>query len=646
MLNSFRRFVRSRAGAVVAFVVLGLIALAFAATDITGLTPGGGGVARNDVAEVGGQGIGAAELRQVAQSEVEAVRTRQPTFDVQQYLAAGGLDQTLERLIGSLALFRFGEEQGMAVSKRSIDGEIASIPALRGPTGQFDQTLYESLLRERGLTDAQIRQDIARDLMARRLLAPTQGASQVSQQLALPYAALLLERRQGQIGFIPNSAAPAGPAPTPAEVQAFYQRNIPRYTVPERRVVRYAVVTPGQVAARAQPTDAEIQQAYNADRARYAPTERRTITQVVVADQAGANALAARVRGGTSVADAARAAGLAATTQEELDRNAYVGIAGQAAAQAAFSAQEGAVIGPVRGPIGFIVARVDDVVQVPGRTLEQVRSEIVAALTQRKTADALAETQQAIDDALNDNATFDEIVTDRRLQPTTTPPLLASGINPEAPAQPDPALGPVVQTAFQVEADDPPQLVPTGADGGFALVDVGQVVPAAPRPLAQIRDQVARDLVADRARQATRRIAAQVVAAAGRGGTLAQALSASGVNVPAPRPVDVTRAQVAARARGAEPGQVLLFSMAPGTAKLLQAPDGSGYYVVKLDRSVPGDARANAGLVRDVRADLGRQIGREYAEQFVRAARAAVGVEIDRDAVTRVRSDLAGNNAQ
>lgn len=643
MLSFLRRFTKSRAGIIVSFIVLGLIALAFAATDVTDLTPGSSGVGRNDVAEVGGRGIAATELRQSAQGEVEAFRARQPTFDIAQYLAVGGLDQTLERLVTSMALFRFGEENGVVVSKRSIDGQIASIPALRDATGRFDQSLYENLLQQRRLTDAQVRGDIAREIMAQRLTAPTLGASQVGEQLALPYASLLLERRQGQIGFIPTASIPAGPAPTPAELNTFYGRNLARYTVPERRAVRYALVTPRQVAA--QPSEAEVAQAYSADRARYAATERRTIAQVVVLDQAGANALAVRVRGGTSIADAARAAGLEATTQNAVDRAAYTSLAGPTAAQAAFAAAEGAVIGPVRGPLGFIVARVEDVTQVAGRTLAQVRPEIVAALTQRKTAEALASAQEAIDNALNDNATFDEIVADRRFQAATTRPLLASGADPENPAaQPDPAIRPILQAAFAIEQDDPPQLVPTAPDGSFALVGLGSVVPAAPRPLGSIREQVTRDLLADRARQVTRRIATEVVAKAGRGAPLAQAMAQANLGLPAPRPVDIARAQLAANPRGVEPGQVLLFSMAPGTAKQLQAPDGSGYFVVKLDRSIPGDARGNAALIRETRADLGRVIGREYTEQFARAARNAVGVEIDRAAVARVRADLQGRS--
>ena len=73
MLQFFRRFTKSRAGIIVSFLVLGSIAFAFAAADVSDLTPGGA-VASGDVAEVGGQGIPAIELRQSAESQVQAAR--------------------------------------------------------------------------------------------------------------------------------------------------------------------------------------------------------------------------------------------------------------------------------------------------------------------------------------------------------------------------------------------------------------------------------------------------------------------------------------------------------------------------------------------------------------------------------------------
>jgi len=643
MLSIFRRFTNSRIGVIVTFGVLGVIALAFAAGDVTGLRSGDGSVLSGSVARVGDANVTPNDLRSLATNEIEGYRQRQPGFDARQYVAAGGLNAALDRLVSGLALQQFGQGNGVVVSKRSVDGQIASLPGLRGPTGQFDQAVYEQVLAQRRLTDAQVRGDIAREIAAQRLIAPQQGAGFVPRQVALPYASLLLERRAGEIVSVPNSAVPAGPAPTDAEVQRFYAANRARYTVPERRVVRYALMTPTQVAAQAVPSDAEVQRAFAADQAKYAPSQRRTVAQVIVADRAGADALVAAVRGGRSIADAARAAGLEASTQTGVDKAAYAGTAGQPVADAVFAAAQGAVVGPIRGTLGYVVARVERVEQVAGRTLAQARPEIVAALTKQKTADALNRTRDAAEDQLGNNATFDEVVADRKLSPVTSRPLLANGTDPDRPAEaPVPALLPIVQTVYSMEEGDDPQIVATGPDGGFALVALGSVVQAAPRPLAQIRDRVAADFAADRTRTAARRVAAQLVARAGGAASLGQAAAGVGVRLPAVRAVNASRSELAANPRGAEPALALMFAMAPGTAKLLEAPDRSGWQVVTLRAIQPGNAAANAGLIAAVRADLGRAVGAEYAEQFARAARAAVGARVDQAAVARVRQDLTG----
>ena len=644
MLGFFRRVVNSKVGVIVTFIVLGVIAIAFAAGDITNLSTGSGGITGNDVARIGDEQVTAAELRRRAQDDVEAARQQQPTADMAQYLAAGGLDQALEGMIATTALAEFGREQGMVVSKRLLDGQIASIPALQGPTGRFDNNLFRRLLAERQLTEAQVRSDLARGILVSQLVGPTQGASQVAQQLALPYASLLLERRAGRIGFIPATAVPAGPAPSDAELQAFYGRNQSRYRVPERRQVRFARVTPDQVRAAATPGEADIARQYAADRTKYQPTERRTIAQVIVPDAAGASALAARVRGGQSIAAAAQAVGLSASTLPRLTKPAYAAQTSAAVADAVFAAARGTLVGPVRAPLGFVVARVEAVEQQPGRTLDQVRGEITAALTQRRTAEALADLREKLDEALVGNGTFDEVVTDAKLQPQTTPPLAAGGVDPLNPAaRPDPALVPLVTAAFGMEEGDPPQLVATGQDGGFAVVAIGRVLPAAPRPLAEIRDRVAADLVDDRRRQAARRIANEALARVNRGADLSAALRATGLPLPAVRPISAARGQLAQVRGGAEPALALMFSIPQGSARVLEAPDRAGWLLVKLDTVQPGDARRVPGAVAFTRQDIGRVIGREYAEQFARAARNVVGVKTDATALARVRADLSGN---
>lgn len=88
---------------------------------------------------------------------------------------------------------------------------------------------------------------------------------------------------------------------------------------------------------------------------------------MIVADQAGANALATRAKGGASPAEAARAAGLEASVQKGVDKATYATQSAPAVADAVFGAAQGAVVGPIRGPLGFVVARVDAVTRFRAR---------------------------------------------------------------------------------------------------------------------------------------------------------------------------------------------------------------------------------------------------------------------------------------
>ncbi|MCD2315116.1 SurA N-terminal domain-containing protein [Sphingomonas sp. IC-11] len=641
MLGFFRRIIYSRFGIVITMGVLGVIALAFALGDITGLQSAG--ASGGTVAKVGGESVSETELTRRVQDELRGAQQRSPTADMSQLVAAGGVESVLDRMLNGLALEAFGQDQGMVVSRALIGSELRNIPALQGPTGKFDQAIYEQVLARNRLTDAQVQSDIARETMVQFLLRPQLGASQVPQSLALPYASLLLERRAGQVAMIPASAMSAGSAPTDAEIQNWYQRNVTRYSLPERRVARYAIVTPETVKARATPTEADIAAAYNGDKARWGARETRTVSLVTVLDQKAAASLASKVRGGTSVSDAARAAGLEARRLEGQDKQALTQASSAAVADAVFGAQSGGVIGPVRGSIGFVVAKVENVAQVAGKSLAEARPTIVEELTKKKTADSLAAIRDALEDSIADNANFSELVADQKLTAVATPALTATGIDPEKPnVQPDPALLPILSAAFQSEEGDDPQVVQTAADGSFAVVALDRIVRAAPRPLASVRDQVAQDFAADRARRAARAAATKALAAINKGAAIDKALADAGVRGGKVERLVAARSQVNADPRGPNPVLALMFSMKGGTAKMLESPAGNGWLIVKVEQITAGDAAKIPQVLTATRQDLGRVVGGEYAQQFTEAVKKAMKASRNPDAVARVKASLVG----
>ena len=642
MITFFRRLIDSKVGIVVCLGFLGLIALAFAAGDITsslnGVTGGG-----STVAEIGKRDVTNVEITDRATAMLSAQRRETPGLDMTTFIQAGGFEDVLERTINSAAMTEFAARNGFAASKRLVDGEILGISAFQGATGQFDRTTFDNFLRANKLTEAQVRGDISADLLSRQILTPLAGATRAPAGLARPYAALSLEGRRGAVGFIPTAALPKGAAPTPAELDAYYKANIGRYTLPERRVIKYALVSTENVAGKTIPTEPEIAAYYKENAALYAARATRSLSQVILQDQNAAKTFEAKVKGGASFADAARQAGLTPLIVTDVDKTKYARDSSQAVADAAFAAPQGGLSAPQRSALGWHVVKVDAINTIAAKPLESVRGEIVGALTTRKTAEALADLTAALENEIADGASFDEVVKKHALKTVTTPPVVASGQDPDNKAfQPDPSFAKFIGPMFQAQAGDDAELEAIMPDSLYALAYLDKIVPPTPRPLALIAPQVTLDVETDRAAKQGRALADAAIAKIAKGMSLAQALKETGLALPAIQTVDGKRRDLTRPGQQVPPPLALLFSMAEKKAKRLEAPQKQGWYVVYLESIAPGDVKSEPRAVPAFQAQFSQLFGQEYAAQFYAAAKADLGVKRNDKAIAAVKQQLSG----
>lgn len=639
MLSFLRSLTKSRVGLIVVFLLLGVIAIAFGMSDVTGLRSSGAG-SGEVVARVGREKITADDVRQRIENVASNMRAQGQQFDMQAFLAQGGLDFVLNQMIDEASIREFGRENGMFVSKRTIDGEIASNPAFQGPDGKFDPALFSRLLSSRRIPEQAVRDEIRDTKYRSWLLSPVLGAQQVPDTLLTPYAAMALERRSGSVAYIPARNMDAGAAPDPKAIQQYYDRNKARYTIPERRVLRYTTIHPDALRAGIVATDADIAQAYKAAGARFAAKEQRSVKQVIVADKTAADALAKAVRSGKSIDEAARSAGLEAASFGDMEKTALAAQTAPAVADAAFQAKQGDVLGPIQSPIGYHIVRVEKVTALPAKTVEQAKPELAKEVVDRKTTEALIALHDKLDDGVANSATFDELMKANKLQASTSPALLASGIDPSNPVvKPDESFVPVVKAGFAMDVGDDPQLVALGQDGSFAVVTVAKIVPATLRPLADVKAAVEQDYRAEQQYQKARSVAAEMVRQLNRGAPMPQAVAAAGVPLPSPQRFDLSQAQLSGRQVPAP--IVMAFNMAPKRAKLVEAENRSGYYVVWLENIDRKDATGNADAIASARRDLAPLVGGEYARQFVASIRTEVKVTRDEPAIKRLHDNLA-----
>jgi peptidyl-prolyl cis-trans isomerase D len=643
MLSFFRRFFQSKIGLPIFIGFLALMALAFAAADISGTSTFGGVTNTDRMAVVGGEPIPISDLTAATNTALDQVRQRNPTVTMPEFVEQGGLDEVIKQLIDRFAVGEYGRKYGLRAGDNLVNSEILQIPAFQGLTGSFDEATYLAALRSRGLTDALFRRDLADGLIEQQLLRSAVFAPQLPEKIARQYAALVLEKRKGEIALIPSAAfAPAGD-PTAAQLDAWYKDNRTQFIRPERRTLRFAVFGADTLKVNAVPSAAEIAERYKRDAVQYQARERRVVTSFVVPTQDAAKALAARVAAGASLESVAREAGFSASKAEPREREAMASATSFAFAQNAFKAAEGSVVEPAQGTLGWYVARVDTVERIPARSLAQATPEITEALTKEKRAAGIADLTSEIEAEIDSGTAFAEVAKAYGLKAETTPALLANGqVFGQPQAQIVPQLAPILPTAFQMEESEP-QLAVITEGQEFVIFEVARVEEASAPPLAEVREAAVaawkRAQGAVLAKQSADRIMAKV-----RSGTpLAAAMAAENKPGFERETIDLERRQLAASQAGrVPPPLVLMFSMAEGTVKTLEGPRGLGWYVVALEDISTLPLESQPGLIEQTRQQLGQALTEEYTQQAAIAMRKELGVTRNDEAIAAVRKQLTG----
>ncbi|GLR48043.1 peptidylprolyl isomerase [Sphingomonas astaxanthinifaciens] len=646
MLGFFRRLTKSKVGTIIGILFLVAILASFAIADITNLRQGGS-LPTGTLAKVGGVELTQADLDTAMQRRLTVVRQQNPQATYADL--APEFDAIVDSLIQERTLWAYARKHGFTVSKKLIDAEIVKLPGVQGLDGRFSEAAYQGFLREQRITDAMVRREIETSLLQRLVLTPVAANVRLAQGIARPYADSLLEQRTGELALLPFAAFTGGAAPTPAELQTFYRQNLGRYTVPERRTLRIARITAAELGNVA-PSEQEVAAYYKANQASYGGVEKRVVSRATLPDRNAVAAIAQRAKGGASFAAAAAPAGFSASdvslgpqTREELAAKA-----GEAVAAQVFAAPAGTVIGPVQSSTGFDAIKVESIQAASGKGLDQVRGEIVAKLTADKKKDALADLVGKVEDGIADGQTFEEVAAALKLPVTVTPPLTRNGGTFDAPPFTlAPEFAALPGQAFDIGTDDDPVVETLPNEAGYALLDVTEVVPPMPAPLAKIGAQVSKDFIARRASDRAAAAASQVLAAVAKGTPMAQALAALGQSgVRPPEPIDLRRGalgQFAQQGQEVPPPLRILFTLKPGKAQRAAGP--SGIYLVKLDKVVPGNAGNNPTLIAQQLTQLQRSAGEELALQWLTAAQRELKVSRNEDAIKAAKARILGTGA-
>ena len=489
-----------------------------------------GGFADTSVATVGDQHIQMPELqdayrRQLAQLTHMLGGGTDPTAEMKRGVA----EQSLNQLITQTALTQAAEAMHLTVPDAVLRQAIFQVPAFKGPNGQFDRQVFLQTLANNNMSEARFLSLLRLDILHRQLLETVGAGAVAPDVLTREIYAFQQEKRLADAVELPFAAAPPPPAPTEAQLTRWYENHKDQYSTPEYRLIKAVILSPETVAKEVQVTDEDLRGAYEQAKAGYDQPEKRSAEVVLLADEAKADALVAQWSAGADWPTIEAAATKEGATPVELTDSTREQIPSPELAAAVFAAAPDVVAPPVRTALGWYALKVTHVTPATAKTMDQVRDELRQRVIAEKAADLIYDRANKIEDLLSGGVPLDKLPGDLGLA-AVTGTLDAQGDT--LSGQPAPIPGgatlrdALIKAAFQMKPGDPPRLVQAGgenSDQGYFAVTVEDIKPPAPRPLADVTDQVRADWTRDATHHEQEAAAARILSLVKSGQTLEEA---------------------------------------------------------------------------------------------------------------------------
>ena len=444
--------------------------------------------------------------------------------------------EVLDQLVDEALLGLVAEKEGLVLGKSAVQKEIMGIQAFQ-TAGRFDPKQYQMVLGAQGMTPLQFEKLITADLIQRQLPEELMASGFASDSELDAY--LRSTRQTRDIRFIElPPVVPAMPAPTDADIKAWYDGHAGSYRSPEQVAIEYV-----ELNATAMPVDTvaderTLRERYESVKARFGTVDQRMASHILVKvdEKATAAQIATAQAKAADLARKARLPGadfaaLARANSDDVGSKdaggdlgpVDKGVFGDDFDKAFFAMQPGQVSDAVRLPDGFHVILFRELVAGNAKPFEEVRPEIEAEVLESERERVYNDVAGQLVDKIYDDPTA--------LLPAAQAlklPVQRTALFSRDAGEGIAALPLVRKAAFsdaqkvERQVSDPIEIKPNHT----VVVHVIDYRPVAAIPMASIRDRIINDINADRIGKATTQVAGQLLARAKKGETL-DAIAAS-----------------------------------------------------------------------------------------------------------------------
>ena len=389
---------RTATNSVVLKVIFGIIIVSFILTGVSGYLIGGG---NNYAAKVNGQEISRGQFENAVASERN--RMQQQMGDQFSELAANEnyiktmRQQVLSRLVDEALLDQYAKELGLGISDEQVRKAIFATPAFQNE-GKFDNTRYNALVNQMGMTADQYAQALRNQLTTNQLISAVAGTDFMLPGETDQLAALVSQQRLVREATIDVNALAAKQQVSDQEVASYYEQNKGQFVAPEQFRVTYIKLDAASMPSSASEED--VQAYYDQHKDEFTQPERKRYSIIQTKTEADAKAILNELNNGGDFATIAKEKSTDVISKRNggdmgwLEDSATVPELKDAGLK-----EKGQLSGVIKSSVGFLIARLDDVQPEQVKPLADVHAQIADKVKQEKALDAYYALQQKVSDA-------------------------------------------------------------------------------------------------------------------------------------------------------------------------------------------------------------------------------------------------------
>lgn len=314
---------------------------------------------------------------------------------LQQLQAFGIQERVLSRLVTDKLLENEATKLSLSVDDNTVRDNIISLNAFKGPDGAFNQDAYNYALENAGYTSAEfeeeIRAETARNILSQSILS----GNTINNIQAELLAAFLLEARSFNIQVLTaDSVEIIAEIPTDAELQEFLDKNIEQYTVPESKMISYAILEPEMLTDGVPVDDGILKNIYEEKKNEYNKPEKRTIDRLSFLSTDEASSAISKIKNNdTNFDELSLERGL---TEDDVAYGTFSKENLADASEEIFSAQSGEIVGPVETDLGPVIFRVREIIAAESTPFDDAKNSLAKEYT-------LSEAKKLVDEKIEES---------------------------------------------------------------------------------------------------------------------------------------------------------------------------------------------------------------------------------------------------